>query len=99
MDTGATNSSTTEERSLAMNSIMTSPFIDGPFLFMRSFYPDGNQTRDQVIFVNNENRPSLARTYYNTIEFVLPDTMMQPTWESAKYQSGKPNYRSNYHRA
>ncbi len=41
----------------------------------------------------------LARTYYQTVEFVLPEAMMQPTWESAKSRSGVINYRSNYHRA
>jgi hypothetical protein len=87
------------ERSLAMSAIASSPFEDGPFLFRRSFYPDGNQTRDQVIFVNNENLPVLARTYYQTVEFVLPEAMMQPIWESAKSSSGIINFRSNYHRA
>ncbi len=86
-------------RSLAMSAIASSPFEDGPFLFRRSFYPDGNQTRDQVIFVNNENLPVLARTYYQTVEFVLPEAMMQPIWESAKSSSGIINFRSNYHRA
>lgn len=87
------------DRTLAMNAVMSSPFIDGPFLLKRSFYPDGNKTRDQVIFVNDENRPALARTYYQTIEFVLPEAMMQPTWESAKGLDGKINFGSNYHRA
>lgn len=86
-------------RSLAMSIIASSPYEDGPFLFRRSFYPDGNQTRDQVIFVNDEGQPVLARTYYQTVEFILPEAMMQPVWESAKSQSGKINYRSNYHRA
>jgi len=91
--------SDTSNRSLAMNAVMSSPFIDGPFLLKRSFYPDGNKTRDQVVFVNDENRPALGRTYYQTIEFVLPEAMMQPTWESAKGLNGKINFASNYHRA
>ncbi len=86
-------------RSLAMCAIATSPYEDGPFLFRRSFYPDGNTTRDQVIFVNEETVPVVARTYYQTVEFLLPEAMMQPTWESAKSRKGEINYRSNYHRA
>ncbi len=88
-----------EKRDLAMAMIASSPYEDGPFLFRRSFYPDGNQTRDQVIFVNDEGQPVLARTYYQTVEYVLPEAMMQPVWESAKSISGSINYRSNYHRA
>lgn len=60
------------QRDMAMNMIASSPFEDGPFLFRRSFYPDGNQTRDQVIFVNEEGNTVLARTYYQTVEYILP---------------------------
>jgi hypothetical protein len=87
------------DRRLALSMIATSPYEDGPFLFRRSFYPDGNQTRDQVIFVNDENQPLLGRTYYQTVEFLLPQAIMQPVWESAKDRTGVINYRSNYHRA
>eukprot|EP01034_Spumella_vulgaris_P021395 gene21395-27425_t len=86
-------------RHLAMSAIATSPYEDGPFLFRRSFYPDGNTTRDQVIFLNDQSLPVVARTYYQTVEFLLPEAMMQPTWESAKSRTGEINYRSNYHRA
>jgi hypothetical protein len=84
---------------LAQTMIASSPYEDGPFLFRRSFYPDGNQTRDQVVFVNDEGQPVLGRSYYQTVEYVLPEAMMQPVWESAKSVSGEINYRSNYHRA
>ena len=83
---------------LAMTMVATSPFEDGPFLFRRSFYPDGNMTLDQVPFYN-DGVPVLARSYFLTTEYVLPEAMMQPVWESAKDQSGTINYRSNYHRA
>jgi len=86
-------------RTLAQSAIATSPYEDGPFLFRRSFYPDGNATRDQVTFINDENKPMLGRTYYQTIEFIQPTAVMQPIWESAKIRSGKINYRSNYQRA
>eukprot|EP01035_Chromulina_nebulosa_P020418 gene20418-26496_t len=59
-----------------------------PFLFRRSFYPDGNQTRDQVIYKVDSQQAVVARTYYQT-----------PVWESAKGRNGLINYRSNYHRA
>ncbi|KAJ1438841.1 hypothetical protein B484DRAFT_392074 [Ochromonadaceae sp. CCMP2298] len=88
-----------DERSLAQSAIATSPYEDGPFLFRRSFYPDGNKTRDQVIFVNDEGLPLLARTYFQTVEFLLPEALMQPIWESAKSREGVINYRSNFHRA
>jgi hypothetical protein len=87
-------------RELALCAIATSPYEDGPFLFRRSFYPDGNQTRDQVIYITTvEKIPLLARTYYQTVEFLLPQAVMQPIWESAKSRSGSINYRSNYHRS
>ena len=64
-------------RSLAMAMIATSPFEDGPFFFKRSFYPDGNKTRDQVIFFNDEGKAVLGRTYYQTVEFLQPAAIMQ----------------------
>lgn len=85
-----------QNRSLAMNMVAYSPYEDGPFLFKRSFYPDGNQTRDQVIFVNDENRAVLGRTYYQTVEYVLPESIMFPSWESVKNRDGTVNYRINY---
>eukprot|EP00981_Chlorochromonas_danica_P011120 scaffold3756_cov180-Ochromonas_danica.AAC.12 len=87
------------QRDLAMNMIASSPFEDGPFLFRRSFYPDGNKTRDQVIYMGDGDLPQLARTYYQTVEYILPQAIMQPIWESAKSRTGLINYRSNYHRA
>lgn len=43
-----------------------------PFLFRRSFYPDGNQTRDQVIYQVDSQNAVLGRTYYQTVEFIIP---------------------------
>lgn len=86
-------------RRLGLSAIATSPYEDGPFLFRRSFYPDGNATRDQVTFVNDEGVPLLGRTYYQTVEFLLPQAIMQPVWESAKSRDGVINFRSNYQRA
>jgi hypothetical protein len=86
------------KRSLAMSLILSSPYEDGPFYFTRSFYPDGNRTRDQVIFVQN-GRAVVARTYYQTLEFLLPETVMQPVWESVKDKNGEVNFAASYHRA
>ncbi len=86
-------------RSLALNVVASSPNEDGPFFFQRSFYPDGNRTRDQTVFINDVGIPVLARTYYQTVEYLLPEAMMQPVWESVKFRNGSVNYRSSYHRA
>jgi len=86
-------------RSLAMSAIATSPYEDGPYLFRRSFYPDGNETRDQVTFLNQEREGILGRTFYQNVEFLQPERVMMPSWESAKGKDGSINYRSNYHRA
>ena len=83
-------------RSLAMSFVASSPFEDGPFLFKRSFYPDGNQTRDQVVFINEDGKPVLARTYYQTVEFVQADAIMQPVWEAVKDKNGTTEFRANY---
>ena len=92
------------KRDLAMSAIATSPFEDGPFLFRRSFYPDGNATRDQVTYKNGEQFV-IGRTYYATVYFVMPEAIMQPVWESVKNQYGnvvnglRTNFTVNYHRA
>jgi hypothetical protein len=90
-------------RDLAMSVIATSPFEDGPFLFKRSFYPDGNETRDQVTYLNGD-QPVLGRTYYATVEFLLPEAVMQPVWESVKNrgvgeETSKQVFNINDHRA
>lgn len=84
--------------SQGMTIVAESPYEDGPFLFRRSFYPDGNKTRDQSIFVSATG-PVLARTYYLNVEYIAPEAIMQPVWESVKNRDGTTNYRLNYHRA
>jgi hypothetical protein len=84
------------KRSLGMAIVASSPFEDGPFLFKRSFYPDGNQTRDQVVFINEEGKAVLGRTYYQTVEFLQPEAIMQPVWESVKDRNGSTDFRANY---
>ena len=51
---------------------------------MRSLYPDGNQTHDQTLCQDDDGVAYLFRTYYDTVEYVLPKAVMQPTWESVK---------------
>jgi len=39
------------------------------------------------------------RSYYATVEFVLPSAIMQPTWESVKDINGHIDTAATYHRA
>jgi hypothetical protein len=87
------------DRLLGLAGVASSPYADGPFLFRRSLYPDGNRTRDQAAFVNAVQIPILSRTYYATQEYIMPEAVMQPIWESVKNRDGTTNYRLNYHRA
>ena len=63
----------------------TSTEPGGPFLFGRAFLPDGNETRDQTLFVDEGTGDAfLVRTYYATVDYILPEPVMQPMWESVK---------------
>ena len=88
-----------EARSLAMAGIALSKYATGPFDFVRSFYPDGNHTRDQTLFQEADGTAYLVRSYYATVEFVLPTAIMQPTWESVKDANGHIDTAATYHRA
>lgn len=85
-------------RTLGMSAVAESPYEDGPFMFLRSLFPDGNRTRDQAAFLSN-GEAVLARTYYSTVEYIAPEAIMQPVWESVKNRDGSTNYAMNYHRA
>jgi hypothetical protein len=41
----------------------------------------------------------LARTFYQDVEYVMPDRVMQPIWDSVKNAKGEVDYRLNEHRA
>lgn len=41
----------------------------------------------------------LGRTYYQDVEYVLPDRVMQPIWEGVRNADGSINFPLNYHRA
>lgn len=86
-------------RELGMAGVAVSDYYNGPFEFVRSFYPDGNRTRDQTLFQDDDGTAYLFRTYYDTVEYVLPKAVMQPTWESVKNADGSINFALSYHRA
>ena len=86
-------------RELGMAGVAVSDYYNGPFEFVRSFYPDGNRTRDQTLSQDDDGTAYLFRTYYDTVEYVLPQAVMQPTWESVKNADGSINFALSYHRA
>ena len=86
-------------RELGMAGVAISDYPNGPFTFVRSFYPDGNQTRDQTLFQDDDGTAYLFRTYYDTVEYTLPQSVMQPTWESVKNADGSTNFALSFHRA
>jgi hypothetical protein len=88
-----------EDRNLALAGVATSDYADGPFTFVRSFYPDGNKTRDQTIFHDSDGKAYLVRTFFATTNYVLPSRVMQPIWESVKKEDGSTNFPLTYHRA
>eukprot|EP00569_Conticribra_weissflogii_P010713 CAMPEP_0171379434 /NCGR_PEP_ID=MMETSP0879-20121228/26580_1 /TAXON_ID=67004 /ORGANISM="Thalassiosira weissflogii, Strain CCMP1336" /LENGTH=932 /DNA_ID=CAMNT_0011890197 /DNA_START=3 /DNA_END=2798 /DNA_ORIENTATION=+ len=87
------------KRSLGMAGVATSDYPNGPFEFVRTLYPDGNQTRDQTLFQDNDGTAYLIRTYYYTTTYLVPEAVMQPTWESVKNADGTINFALSYHRA
>ena len=84
---------------LGMAGVAQSDFPNEPFEFVRSLYPDGNQTHDQTLFQDDDGVAYLFRTYYDTVEYVLPKAVMQPTWESVKNADGSTNFALSFHRA
>jgi len=84
---------------LGMAAVAVSDYPDGPFDFVGSFFPDGNRTRDQTVFQTADGSAYLVRTYYASVEYILPAPIMQPIWESAKNADGTVNFPLSYHRA
>ncbi len=87
------------KRSLGMAGVATSDYPNGPFEFVRTLYPDGNQTRDQTLLQDEGGTAYLIRTYYYTTTYRVPGAVMQPTWESVKNFDGTINFALSYHRA
>jgi hypothetical protein len=93
---------------MGLSGVAVSSFPNGPFQFQRSFYPDApleapggrsiNETHDQTIAML-EKKAFLIRTYYKTVEYWLPRSVMNPLWESVKNEDGSVNFGLSYHRA
>jgi len=84
---------------LGMAAIAVSDYSTGPFDFVRSFYPDGNETHDQTLYQDASGDAFLIRTYYLTVDYALPAPVMQPIWEIVKNADGTINFPLSYHRA
>jgi hypothetical protein len=86
-------------RELGLAGVAVSDQPNGPFEFLRTFYPDGNQTRDQTLFQDEDGAAYLFRTFYQTVDYAMPEAVMQPTWESVKNADGSINHALSFHRA
>ena len=93
-----------EERTLGLAGVAISDYANGPFDFLRSFFPDGNRTRDQTIWRSPDGRAFLGRTYYTDVEYILPEAVMQPLWSAVKMptddplKDGETDFSLSYHR-
>ena len=87
----------TGSRGLA--AVAISDFPNGPYQFVKSFRPDQNETHDMTVIQDANGVAHLARTYYATTSYFLPEPVMQPMWESVKFPNGTCNYGLNYHRS
>lgn len=72
------------EHSYGANGIAVSDHPNGPFTFLRTFLPDGNETHDSTVIKRSDGMAFLVRTYYQTYTYWLPAPVMQPMWESVK---------------
>ncbi len=80
-------------------AVAISDYPNGPYAFVRSFRPDSNETHDMTVIQDDKGVAHLARTYYATTSYHLPEPVMQPMWESVKFRNGTCNYGLNYHRS
>lgn len=88
-----------ETHPTGMAGVAVSRFPSGPFDFIRSFYPDGNETKDQTVLQLADGSAYLIRTYYATVDYILPAAVMQPMWESVRNADGTMNFSLSFHRA
>lgn len=95
---------TYQTRRLAGVALADAP--SGPFTFLHSVLPDGNETTDfsvlqaQQLPSSGAARPAyLVRTYYATTAYFLPLPIMQPIWQSVLTQAGDIDFRLNFQRA
>ncbi|KAJ0411824.1 hypothetical protein ATCC90586_002977 [Pythium insidiosum] len=97
------------ENTMGLAAVATSAFPNGPFVLQRSFYPDAplespggmsiNETQDQTVAVVANDRAYLIRSYFKTVEYWLPRSVMNPLWESVKRADGSTDFGLSYHRA
>ena len=85
--------------SMGYVGVASSKFPAGPFIFNSTFLPNKNETHDQTLIKLSDGRAMLARTYYATVDYIMPQPIMQPLWESVKNPDGSVNFGLNYHRA
>nr|AIG55746.1 secreted protein [Thraustotheca clavata] len=94
---------------MGLSGVAVASYVNGPYAFVRSFYPTGAteapggqaiiETHDQTIFTTDPKTAYLVQSYYKTVEYWQPRPVMDPLWESVKFQNGSINYGLNYHRA
>eukprot|EP00753_Platysulcus_tardus_P014653 PLAT4420.5.p1 GENE.PLAT4420.5~~PLAT4420.5.p1 ORF type:complete len:1399 (+),score=752.50 PLAT4420.5:50-4246(+) len=88
--------------------VATSSHAAGPFHFNSSWMPEGvverveqlavNETHDMTVMQAGD-RAYLLRTYYKTVDYLLPRPVMMPMWESVKSSDGSTAYALSDHRA
>ena len=92
--------------------VATAAYPGGPFTFVRVLRPDGNATVDLALVQDDAcnsdaataaSPPAyLVRTFFATTRYVLPQTVMQPLWQSVQAPDdigGGVDFPLNYHRA
>lgn len=84
---------------LRLAMVATSGYINGPYRVSRTLHPDGNSTVDLQLLQDKNGTAYLVRTYYATVQYWLPEPVMQPLWESVKEPDGDTNFALSYHRA
>ncbi|GBG29577.1 Hypothetical Protein FCC1311_057982 [Hondaea fermentalgiana] len=88
-----------ESNEVGVAMVATADFPGGPFAIHDVFLPNGNETHDQTVLQRPDGQAVLVRTYFATVDYILPEPVMQPMWESVKDSSGEVDYGLNYHRS
>ncbi|KDO26743.1 hypothetical protein SPRG_20541 [Saprolegnia parasitica CBS 223.65] len=94
---------------LQISGVAVAAYPNGPFQFLRSFYPMAateapggqpiNETHDHTVFCTSNTEAYLVQSYFKTVEYWLPRPIMDPLWESVKHADGSTYFALNYHRA
>ena len=87
-----------DSNELGVTLVASSDYPGGPFVIHDTFLPDGNETHDQSVFKKGD-KAYLVRTYFTTVDYVLPEPVMQPIWESVKNANGDVDFGLNYYRS